>query len=111
MSASDRPFAPLLFAHEYALQGASPPHLREEYLYGGPNCRQDRRLYLTRQELHRLLEQAEASINGRVLLPFCGIRVRVYEDSQGHIFEVLTLSPAAPRPEMTGLTLDLPPYP
>lgn len=58
--------------------------------YGGPEDPTDRRLILDTRTLRQLLEVAESSITGRVIIHHAGVRCRQYE-SGGHLYEVITL--------------------
>ena len=65
---------------------------------GIPGDATDRRFFFDTHTLRQLLEVAEQSLTGRVVVHHAGLRCRQYE-SGGHRYEALTLIGDQPLPE------------
>ena len=65
----------------------------------GPDEPGDRSLYLDSRTLAMLLDIARSSATGRVRVPRCGVRVDLYEQPDGHRYEVWRFIGGAPEPE------------
>ena len=66
--------------------------------YGGPSSKRDQRLILSRKELGVLLEMAQDSPTGRVVINQAGLRVKFHRAKSGHtytVWELLGLKPVA----------------
>lgn len=66
---------------------------------GGPTEPGDRRMYLHSGMLGKLLEIARSSPTSQVQLNSIGIVVELYEDPNGHTYEVWSFESHPPRPE------------
>lgn len=66
---------------------------------GGPTERGDRRMYLHSSMLGKLLEVARSSPTSQVQLNSVGILVELYQEPNGHTYEVWTFESNPPRPE------------
>ena len=66
---------------------------------GGPGHGGDRRVFLSSDLLGQLLEVSWSSMTRRVQIDRAGLRVDLYEQPNGHRYEVWTLIGADPRPE------------
>ena len=79
--------------------GPDHPRVLLEREIGGPEDPADRRLVLDAALLRQLLEVAENSLTGRVVLHRIGLRVQVLDDGT-HRWEHLRLIGAPPVPEL-----------
>lgn len=66
---------------------------------GGPNHAGDRRLYLSAELLRQMLAIAEASPTRRAEVTRAGVRIDLYEQRDGHRYEVWTFIGGDVRPE------------
>lgn len=69
------------------LQRPGKDELVREVQLGGREAGQDRRLYLHRSELERMLERANQSITGRCVMDMVGLTVRLWRHKSGHLYE------------------------
>lgn len=89
------------------LQLPGRDRLVRESVLGGPSSDADARLYLSVEDLERMIEIARASVTGRVVLNRPGIRVRLWERPDGHRFESWTIVAADARAETSSLLSNL----
>ncbi len=82
-----------------ALQLPNRPTILRDVQYGGGDDDTDRRMVLDTAQLRMLLDMAEHSLTGRVVLHRVGIRVQLLED-KGHRYEWCTLVAAKLEAEM-----------
>ena len=75
-----------------------------ETTIGGPLCADDVRMMLDRATLRRLLEYAESSLSGRVVLHGVGFKQRVWRTKTGHVYQTLSLVSQQPKPERVGFS-------
>lgn len=85
-------------------QPGRDPCLRD-VVYGGPQDPTDRRLILDTRTLRAMLEVAEASATGRVVIHSVGIRVRQHRAAGGHLYEIAYIEGRAPEAESSALML------
>ena len=74
-----------------------------ESVIGGPLDPRDVRMYLDKGTLQKLLEVANASMGGMVELPRVGLKVKTWENGQGHNYQTITLISGQPRAAKTPL--------
>ncbi len=65
----------------------------------GPGQDGDRRVYFPVSVLRRLLEIAESSPTQTALMTRAGVRIEVWKDANGHVFESWHLVGVDPKPE------------
>lgn len=66
---------------------------------GGVTQPGDRRMYLHVSLLGKLLDIARSSSTSQVELPKVGVKVELYEEPNGHQYEVWSFVSGGPRPE------------
>lgn len=85
-------------------RGPGFPEVLRDFEVGGPEDPADRRLILDSKTLRHLLDLAETSPSGRVVLHHIGLRVQVLEDQpSGHRWENVSLIGTEAKPETSGL--------
>lgn len=83
------------------LQSSSTDKLIKEVTVGGPNKEGDRRMYLDKATASFLCEVANSSIMQRAQINRVGMKVSLYENAQGHQYEVWSIVGLKPVPEST----------
>ena len=66
----------------------------------------DARMFLTKAELTHMLEVANSSMTGRVILNRPGVKVRLFETEAGHRYEAWTIVAAEAKPERHAMIQD-----
>ena len=89
---------PVINVNNSSLQRPGKHRLVRSVKLGGQEAGQDRRLYLHRRELEKLLEMANQSISGRVVLDMVGLKVELWSTPSGHQYETWTFE-GIPKPE------------
>lgn len=89
----------VLEVNDSPVQRPTRDRLLKSAVVGGPSMPGDRRIYLSRELLGRVLDVARASLMGRALLDHAGVRVDLYERPDGHRYEIWTLIGIGPKPE------------
>jgi len=85
-------------------KGPSFPEVIRDFEVGGPEDPADRRLILDSKTLRHLLDIAEGTPTGRVVLHQIGLRVQVLQERDGgHRWENVTLIGTEAKPETSGL--------
>jgi len=96
----ETPLGPLVEVNRDPVQRPNRHRLVHEELIGGPRSHRDQRLILDRRWLSQMSELAEASISGRVLLHQVGIRARMWQAPDGHVFATWSIVYGKAEPEM-----------
>ena len=81
------------------LQVGGQDRILRRYSIGGPKSLRDTRCYLDRADLEYLLNVAQASPTGRVVLPCAGVEWELRESRDGHRYEIFKISSRDPQPE------------
>jgi hypothetical protein len=88
------------------LQLPGRPLVLRDVQYGGGDDRTDRRMVLDTAQLRMLLDMAENSTTGRVVLHRVGIRVMLLRDQSGHQYEWCSLVASKLEAEASGFLVD-----
>lgn len=88
------------------LQMPGRDRIVREFILGGPEAAVDARMFLTKAELTHMLEVANSSMTGRVILNRPGVKVRLFETEAGHRYEAWTIVAAEAKPERHAMIQD-----
>ena len=83
------------------LQTSSEHNCIKTVTVAGPSKEGDRRFYLDAATLQRLLDIAKSSLVQRVQIDRAGVQVKLYQQNDGHTYEVWSIVGLQPKPEST----------
>ena len=95
-----RPPGPLMNESFAPLQNPNTGNDKKVYTatYGGPQAQLDTKMIITGAMLAQLTEVAKQSHLGNVVLPCPGLQIDVYEQPDGHHYEIWSFVSRAPIP-------------
>jgi hypothetical protein len=98
-----RPPGPLIHESFLPIQNPNNGDDRKVYTatYGGPQAALDARMIITGAMLEKLTKVAKASHLGSATLPCPGLQIDVYQQPDGHQYEVWSFVSRAPVPSKT----------
>lgn len=95
-----RPPGPLIHESFLPIQSPESGEDRKVYTatYGGPDAGLDARMIITGEMLTKLADVAKASHLGNVTLPCPGLQIDVYQQPDGHQYEIWKFVSRSPIP-------------